>query len=55
MQFAGVSQRGEPDDWCARLWDELDDLGYAGWAGAEYSPVGTTTAGLGWWRERSGR
>ena len=26
----------------------LDDLGYAGWVGCEYKPLGTTNEGLGW-------
>ncbi|MCB1960475.1 MAG: hydroxypyruvate isomerase [Rhodocyclaceae bacterium] len=32
------------------LFDHLDALGYAGWIGCEYLPVGDTEAGLGWMR-----
>jgi hydroxypyruvate isomerase len=28
----------------------LDELGYRGWVGCEYRPLGTTAAGLGWLR-----
>ena len=27
---------------------QLDRLGYTGWVGAEYNPISTTEAGLGW-------
>jgi hydroxypyruvate isomerase len=30
------------------LFDLLDRLGYDGWVGCEYKPLGTTEAGLGW-------
>lgn len=30
------------------LFERLDALGYAGWIGCEYKPLGSTSAGLGW-------
>lgn len=30
------------------LWAHLDRIGYAGWVGAEYKPLGGTEAGLDW-------
>jgi hydroxypyruvate isomerase len=51
MQIAGVPDRHEPDQgevnfpW---LLERLDTLGYAGWIGCEYHPMGETRAGLGW-------
>jgi hydroxypyruvate isomerase len=32
----------------------LDRIGYAGWIGCEYKPLGATEAGLGWIREVTG-
>jgi hydroxypyruvate isomerase len=29
----------------------LDRIGYRGWVGCEYRPLGDTAAGLGWMRE----
>ena len=58
IQIAGVPDRHEPDmgevnyEW---LFHCLDDLSYSGWIGCEYTPVGDTSAGLGWfkpWRDR---
>ncbi len=51
VQIAGVPARHEPgtgelDD--AFVFAELDRLGYAGAVGCEYTPRGTTLAGLGW-------
>ncbi|RZI87761.1 MAG: hydroxypyruvate isomerase, partial [Pseudomonas sp.] len=30
------------------LFEHLDRIGYKGWVGAEYKPLTTTEAGLGW-------
>lgn len=57
VQIAAVPDRHEPgsgelDD--ARLFAELDRLGYDGFVGCEYRPAAGTEAGLGWfapWRE----
>ena len=51
IQVAGVPQRHEPDIGevnFAHLFRVIDELGYAGWVGAEYRPSGATRAGLGW-------
>lgn len=51
VQIAANPGRGEPDTgeidypW---LLKRLDDLGYRGFVGCEYRPVGETVAGLGW-------
>lgn len=53
VQVAGVPGRDEPDRGeidCHRLFALLDELGYAGWVGAEYRPAGRTADGLGWLR-----
>jgi hydroxypyruvate isomerase len=54
MQLADVPGRHEPGTGEIG-WDfvfrRIDELGYAGWIGCEYSPVGDTVAGLAW-RER---
>ncbi len=34
----------------AFLFEQLDQLGYDGWVGCEYKPLGATEAGLGWAR-----
>jgi hydroxypyruvate isomerase len=51
VQVAGVPERGEPDagelDY-ARLFDVLNETGYAGWIGLEYRPRASTEAGLAW-------
>ncbi|MDX7952622.1 TIM barrel protein [Lichenihabitans sp. Uapishka_5] len=51
IQIAAVPGRAEPDggtlDYRPVL-AAVDRLGYAGWVGAEYKPVGDTDAGLGW-------
>lgn len=58
VQFADVPGRGEPGSGALDFEPALvalEEQGYAGWLGAEYRPVGATTAGLGWlpqWRER---
>ncbi|MBB1251337.1 hydroxypyruvate isomerase family protein [Rhizobium sp. G21] len=51
IQTAAVPHRGEPgsgelDD--ARIFRELDALGYEGYVGCEYRPMAGTTAGLKW-------
>jgi 2-dehydrotetronate isomerase len=51
IQIAGVPGRHEPDVGEVNypyLFGVLDELGYAGWVGCEYKPVGDTSAGLGW-------
>ena len=53
VQIASVPLRHEPgtgelDD--VRVLRELDRLGYSGFVGCEYRPVGDTVAGLGWLR-----
>jgi hydroxypyruvate isomerase len=56
MQVAGVPQRHEPDVGelnCAHLFDVIDELGWSGHIGCEYRPRAGTSAGLGWWRQRS--
>jgi hydroxypyruvate isomerase len=54
MQLADVPGRHEPGTgeigWDF-LFRRIDELGYAGWIGCEYSPLGDTVAGLAW-RER---
>ncbi|MBB1609556.1 MULTISPECIES: hydroxypyruvate isomerase family protein [unclassified Pseudomonas] len=58
VQFADAPGRGEPGSGELDFEPPLAALraqGYAGWLGAEYRPVGATSAGLGWlpaWRER---
>jgi hydroxypyruvate isomerase len=53
VQFAGVPNRGEPDQgelnyaWILR---EIDRLGWFGYVGAEYQPRGRTEDSLGWMR-----
>ena len=56
MQLADVPDRHEPGT--GELgWDyvfrRIDELGYIGWVGCEYNPVGDTVRGLAW-RERYG-
>jgi hydroxypyruvate isomerase len=54
MQLADNPGRGEPGTgeiaypWLLR---RIDELGYDGWIGCEYRPVGDTRAGLGWARD----
>jgi hydroxypyruvate isomerase len=51
MQLADNPGRHEPGtgeinyEW---LLQRIDDLGYPGWVGCEYKPLGPTVAGLGW-------
>ncbi len=54
FQVAGVPERHEPDTGEVRyeyLFNLIDELGYDGWIGCEYSPKGGTSEGLGWLRK----
>ena len=51
IQIAGNPGRHEPDIGEISypfLFDLLDEIGYSGWVGCEYRPLGETRAGLGW-------
>ncbi|MCS2610395.1 2-oxo-tetronate isomerase [Halomonas dongshanensis] len=51
VQIAGVPKRNEPDVGEVNfisLLKRLKELGYQGWVGCEYRPVGETIKGLGW-------
>ena len=51
IQIAGPPHRSEPDTGEVNfpyLLGVIEELGYKGWIGAEYNPVGDTVAGLGW-------
>jgi hydroxypyruvate isomerase len=54
VQFADNPHRHEPGtgnlDFTG-IFRTIRDSGYDGWVGAEYHPLATTTAGLGWMRE----
>ena len=53
FQIAGNPGRTEPDRGEINyrfLLDLIDRLGFEGWIGAEYRPVGRTEDGLGWLR-----
>ena len=56
MQLADAPGRNEPGTG-EIAWDfvfrRIDELGYRGWVGCEYRPLGETTAGLAW-RKRYG-
>jgi hydroxypyruvate isomerase len=56
MQIADVPARNEPGTgeigW-SYVFRRMDELGYQGWVGCEYRPVGDTVAGLNW-REQFG-
>jgi hydroxypyruvate isomerase len=51
IQFADCPGRGQPGtgeaDWTV-LFSAIDRSGYGGWVGAEYKPIGETSANLGW-------
>ena len=53
VQLADVPDRHEPGTgeigW-DYLFRRIDELGYAGWIGCEYRPLGSTEAGLSWRR-----
>lgn len=54
FQVAGVPERHEPDTGEVRyeyLFDLIDELGYNGWIGCEYTPAAGTSAGLGWFQK----
>lgn len=54
VQIASVPGRSEPntgDVDYRQISAVLDDIGYAGWVGAEYNPTSTVEAGLGWFKE----
>jgi hydroxypyruvate isomerase len=56
FQIAGNPRRTEPDQGEINypfLFDLIDRMGYGGWIGAEYRPVTTTEAGLGWLKRYS--
>ena len=56
IQFADVPGRGEPGTGqlpIARLFGEIDSLGYAGWVAAEYRPSRATPETLGWMQDDS--
>ncbi len=51
VQIAAVPSRSEPDEGelnFPAIFAVLEELGYAGWIGAEYKPRGDTGAGLTW-------
>lgn len=51
IQFSSVPGRHEPQFGEVNLpyvFDAIDALGYAGWVGCEYRPLGDTLAGLSW-------
>jgi hydroxypyruvate isomerase len=51
VQIAGVPGRHEPSVGEINypyLFNLLDELGYGGWVGCEYRPLGKTLDGLGW-------
>ncbi len=53
LQFADVPGRGEPGSGeldFAALFQQLDSLGYCGFAGAEYHPTTTTDESLEWFK-----
>jgi len=57
LQLAGVPDRGEPDRGevnFRHLFKVVDELGYDGWIGCEYKPIGKTEEGLGWLRRITG-
>jgi len=51
IQFADCPGRGQPGtgvvDFKA-IFQHINNSAYQGWLGAEYKPIGTTTASLGW-------
>jgi 2-dehydrotetronate isomerase len=51
VQIAAVPSRAEPDEGelnFPAIFTVLEELGYAGWIGAEYKPRGDTNVGLAW-------
>ncbi len=54
FQIAGVPGRNEPDTGevnYAYVFDVIDEVGYEGWIGCEYTPAENTSAGLGWFQK----
>jgi hydroxypyruvate isomerase len=54
VQIASVPDRHEPDRGevsYPHLFALLDEVGYPGWIGCEYRPVGGTVEGLGWFEK----
>jgi 2-dehydrotetronate isomerase len=57
LQVAGVPERHEPDGGelnVRHLFGLIDDLGFDGWIGCEYSPRAGTSEGLGWLNDYRG-
>jgi hydroxypyruvate isomerase len=55
MQIASVPGRNEPDAGEINyefLFDVIDELGFEGWIGLEYTPKAGTSEGLGWFKKR---
>jgi len=55
IQIAGPPDRHEPDTGEVNyeyLFGVLDEIGYEGWIGCEYRPLGKTVDGLGWFQRR---
>lgn len=53
IQFADNPGRGQPGTGqinFASIFKTIEDSAYSGWLGAEYQPVGTTTASLNWFK-----
>ncbi|EWH00896.1 2-oxo-tetronate isomerase [Halomonas sp. BC04] len=53
VQIAGVPERHEPDRGEVHypaIFEGLETLGYDGWVGCEYRPIGDTRQGLAWGR-----
>ena len=51
IQIASVPGRNEPDRGevnYPHLFDVIDTIGYCGWVGCEYRPIGKTVDGLAW-------
>jgi hydroxypyruvate isomerase len=58
FQIAGVPERHEPDTGEVNydyLFELIDELGYEGWIGCEYTPRGGTSDGLGWFKKKYAR
>ncbi|MEV6293902.1 TIM barrel protein [Streptomyces sp. NPDC051896] len=57
LQVARVPDRHEPDRGeldIRHLFDVVDDLGFDGWIGCEYSPQAGTSEGLRWLNDYRG-
>ena len=55
VQVAGVPERNEPSTGEVHypfLYKHLDAIGYSGWIGCEYRPLGNTRAGLSWFNQQ---